>query len=171
MIKFKFSRPYGWNNLGERQVTLIKRRVLADLRAGLTALQQAIMETPVYTGRTLVNYRWSLGTAVTATRAPVKQPALPGKTAELPLGSEPRRGAQAALVEAEFAAVLAELGENPFQNIYLNNNTPYFTEVEYGTYKTSQGKSQRTPPGGMVRRGESELELRVMGLKKVSGGV
>lgn len=171
MMKVSFNRPYGFATLGERQVTVLKRRVLKDLRAGLTALQKAIMETPVYTGRTLVNYRWSLGAPVTTTRAPVKQPALPGKTATLPLGSEPRRAAQAALVEAEFQAVLAGLADNPFQTINLTNNTPYFTEVEYGTYKTSQGKSQRTPPGGMVRRGETELELIVMGLKKVGGGV
>lgn len=171
MIKFKFKPPPAWNLEGRRQVNRLKRLIIADLQAGLRAMQESILLTPVYTGRTLVNYRWSTGSPVDGVRAPVKQPKLPGTTSEMRVGSEPRRAAQLALLQAEFRALLDSVGKNPFQSIYLTNNTPYFTDVEYGSYKTSSGSTQRTPPGGMVRRGETLLEVHILGLKRTGGNV
>jgi hypothetical protein len=116
-----------------------------------------IEDTPVYTGRTLVNYRFSVGNPIDAVRAPVAKPELPGRTSEMPLGSEPRRAANMELVLEEFKEVRAAVRVDPYKPIFLTNNTPYFLEVEFGTYSTSEGSNQRTPAGGMVRRVEASL--------------
>jgi hypothetical protein len=173
VIKVAFKRPPGWNQLGRKELAQLKGLVLSDLVAGLRGVQDAIMLTPVYTGKTLVNYRWSVGEAVRGTRPAVKEPDLPGKTSGMALGREPRRSANAAVVREEFEAVLATLRttRNPFQNIYLTNSTPYFDQVEYGTYSTSEGSKARTPPGGMTRRGETVLEATILGLTRVSSSV
>lgn len=171
MIRVSVRKPFGWNQLGRKELNRLKGLILSDLQGGLRAMQESILLTPVYTGRTLANYRWSTGAPVTTARPAVSRPSLPGKTSEMKLGSEPRRRANAELVEQEFREVMEDLKANPLQDIYLTNNTPYFTDVEYGSYKTSEGHSVRTPPGGMVRRGETLLEVHILGLNRRGGGV
>jgi hypothetical protein len=169
MMRSKFRRPRGFSNLGKEAVRDIRETLVARLTVGLTDMQKSILETPVYTGRTLVNFRWSLGSPNTSTRGAVVDPALPGKTSDLPLGSEPRRRANAQKVQEEFEILLSSVRANPFQSIYLNNNLAHFSDVEYGTYATADHKS-RTPPSGMTRRGETLLQYSMMGfIKRVEG--
>jgi hypothetical protein len=147
----------------------VRNLVVTRLVMGLTDVQKSILETPVYTGRTLSNFRWSVGSPITSTRAALAEPSLPGKTSDLPLGSEPRRKANAARIQEEFEAILVAVKENPFRQIFLNNNLPHFSDVEYGTY-VRDGHQSRTPPGGMTRRGETLLEYDLMGIgKRVEG--
>lgn len=162
MMRPRFKRPRGFNRMGEQAREDAKKLLAARLVMGLNDMQKSILETPVYTGRTLVNFRWSTGSPIKATRAAVSDPPLPGKTSDLPLGQEPRRRANAAVVQEEFEIVLAEARQNPFQTFYLTNNRPEFSEVEYGSY-ASEGHQSRTPPGGMTRRGETLLEYSLMG--------
>jgi hypothetical protein len=166
MMKVTFKRPRGLNEEGRRQEKLLKTYVTTLLMKGLTQFQHDIMETPVYTGKMLVNFRWSLGSPVEGVRAAITQPTLPGKTSDLPLGSEPRRIANTRVVEEEFQSMIASIRVNPFQDIYLRNNVEYFSEVEYGSYAHVDGKTSRTPPGGMTRRGETALEHYMEGLLK-----
>lgn len=168
MMRVNYKRPRGFNRMGEHAREQVTTILAARLVMGLTDMQKSILETPVYTGRTLVNFRWSIGAAATATRPAVKDPPLPGKTSAMKRGSEPRRTANEAVLEAEFQELLASVKSNPFQDIYLNNNLDHFSDVEYGTYATS-GKGSRTPPGGMTRRGETLLEYDLMGyIRRVS---
>lgn len=166
MIGVKFSKSKDWPTLGQKQVRLLKTQILRELVVGLREFQDSILLTPVYTGRTLVNYRWTLSSPAEGVRAPVKVPTLPGKTSGLELGSEPRRAANSAVIQAEFAALIQSLRKDLFQDVFLVNNTPYFDQVEYGTYSTSKGAEQRTPPGGMVRRGETLLETLVPAIRR-----
>lgn len=136
----------------------MKQFVAAKLIAGLTAFHSSLKTTPVYTGRTLVNFRWSLGNAVEGTRAAVKSPALPGKTSDLGIGEEPRRAANEDVINAEFAAMIASLRLDPFQKVHLRNNLANYSDIEYGVY-AREGKINRTPPGGMTRRGEEQLKF------------
>ncbi len=165
MMRVKFKRPPGFNQQGEKARDQLKKFVFYRLSMGLMDFQESIMGTPVYTGRTMVNFRWSLGAPVEGTRAAVKEPALPGKTSDQPIGTEPRRAANAAVVQYEFAEMLGRLRANPFRDIYLRNNLAHFSDVEYGTY-AKDGKISRTPPGGMTRRGETLLEYAMMGIFK-----
>lgn len=165
MMRVKFKRPRDFRSGGKQILDAVKDVLTHRLVMGLTDMQNSILETPVYTGRTLVNFRWAVGSPVEGTRAAVKEPDLPGKTSDLPVGGEPRRPANAAIVVEEFLAVIAAVKANPFQSIYLNNNLAHFSDVEYGTY--AQGsKTSRTPPGGMTRRGETLLEYSMMGFMK-----
>lgn len=167
VMRVTFRRP-NFVAEGKRLERDLRRRILQQLIVGLNDFQDAIMQTPVYTGKTLVNYRWSLGTPVEGLRPAVKEPDLPGTTSEMAIGTEPRRKANSVPVTEEFRAMIAELRrtQNPYVKIYLTNSVPYFTEVEYGTYSTSEGHSVRTPPGGMTRRGEAMLMTHVRGLRK-----
>jgi hypothetical protein len=168
MMRVKFKRPSGFRTMATRTRDELKTLIANRLVIGLTDIQNSILETPVYTGNTLVNYRWSLGSPETTTRSPVKDPPRPGKTSELPRGSEPRRQANASVIQQEFLELLASVRQNPFQHIFLNNNVAYFSDVEYGTY-ASEGHTSRTPPGGMTRRGETLLEYSMMGyIKRVA---
>lgn len=167
VMRVSFRRP-NFVADGKRLERDLRRRILRQLLAALNDFQDSIMQTPVYTGKTLVNYRWSLGSPVEGLRPAVKDPELPGTTSEMSIGTEPRRKANAVPVVQEFRAMMAELrqSQNPYVGIYLTNSVPYFTEVEYGTYSTSAGHSVRTPPGGMTRRGEAMLVSQVRGLRK-----
>lgn len=156
MIKFR--RPRGFGALPGKIEKEMRKAVADEINIGLDLILDAIEETPVYTGRTLVNYRFSQGSAVDDVRAPISRPSLPGKTSEMELGSEPRRSANMAVVTAEQIAVKRQVRADPYKSVFLTNNTPYFLEVEFGTYKTSEGHTQRTPPGGMVRRAEAALK-------------
>lgn len=146
----------------------VREYVASRVVTALQGMQQAIMETPVYTGRTIVNYNWSIGSPVTSTRAPVKSPALPGKTSDMSIGEEPRRKANAALVQAELSVVIGQIKRNPYQRVYLTNNVPHFDLVEYGTYDVGKNNRSRTPPGGMVRRGETTVRYALGGLINVT---
>lgn len=165
MMRPRFRRPAGWNRMGEDVMRNVRSEFSRRLIMGLTDVQNSILETPVYTGSTLVNFQWSIGEEKQGTRAAVKDPPLPGKTSDLPLGSEPRRRANTAVVQEEFQAILAMVRENPFQEIYLVNNKPNFSDIEYGTY-SREGKGSRTPPMGMTRRGETLFEYDMMGYAK-----
>jgi hypothetical protein len=168
MMRVKFVKPRNFRAEGQRAFDGFKKEITRFLVLGLIDVQKSILNTPVYTGRTLVNFRWSRGSAVETTRAAVRDPPRPGTTSDMPIGSEPRRAANAAVVEEEFAALIASIRVNPFQDIFLTNNLEHFSEVEYGSYST-KGRKSRTPPGGMTRRGETLLEYDTMGfLKRVA---
>jgi hypothetical protein len=169
MMRPIFKRPREFNRLGQQAYKEMKELLSARLVAGLQDMQNSILETPVYTGRTLVNFQWSVGAPASSIRPAVADPQLPGKTSDLIIGREPRRRANADVVIAEFQNVLAAAKENPFQQFFLVNNRPEFSDVEYGTY-AREGHKSRTPPGGMTRRGETLLEYSLMGfVKRVEG--
>lgn len=156
-----FRRPRGFDAQAGKYEKLMRKAVMDEMLLGLDLVLEAIEDTPVYTGRTIINYRFSVGRPIEGTRSPIAKPDLPGKTSEMEIGKEPRRGANWSVVLAEYAAVRASIKQNPYQAVFLTNNAPYFLEVEYGTYNTSEGHSQRTPPGGMVRRAETALSTRI----------
>lgn len=169
MMRVRFKRPRGFNQQGVIAREQLKDLIVYRLTMALRDFQQSILNTPVYTGRTLVNYRWAIGAPEQTTRAAVKDPPRPGKTSEMSLGSEPRRQANAAVVQQEFELVLASVRSNPFVRIFLNNNVEHFSDVEFGTYADDEGQVSRTPPGGMTRRGETLLEYDMMGyLRRVT---
>lgn len=169
MIKVSYKRPKGFASQGKKAEKELRSLVSAKLMLALRQMQEAILQTPVYTGKTLINYHWSTGSPVDSVRGPVKSPALPGKTSEMALGEEPRRSANAAIVEMEFRRVLSSVKTNPYGRIFLTNTASHFNEVEYGTYTSDTKRESRTPPGGMVRRGETAVRYALGGLASVSG--
>jgi hypothetical protein len=110
---------------------------------------------------------WSRGAPVETVRAAIKNPELPGKTSDLAIGEEPRRGANAAIVQAEFLALVAGIRADPYTPIFLTNTHPNFDAIEYGSYSLDSGKKSRTPPGGMTRRGETKVKYALGSLANV----
>lgn len=164
-MKLKVKKPAEMNYIGRQIERDIRGFLTVRLVTALKEFHRSVLDTPVYTGRTLVNFRWSLDAPLEDRRGAVKVPALPGKTSSLGLGNEPRRAANQAVIDAEFQGIISTLVKerNPFRHIYLRNNMPNFSDIEYGSYS----EKSRTPPGGMTRRGEAKLRAIVKGIKKV----
>ena len=164
-MKLTVKKPMEMNYIGRQIERDIRNFLTTRLIVALTEFHRALEDTPVYTGRTLANYRWSIGAPIEQRRAAIATPLLPGKTSNLSIGAEPRRAANQALIDAEFKEVIRQISRdrNPYQKIFLTNNLPNFTDVEYGSYR----ENARTPAGGMVRRGEAKIRLIIKGIEKV----
>lgn len=164
-MRLTVKKPPEMQYMPKRIEKEIRRFLSVRVAVALQEFQRSIMETPVYTGRTLVNYRWSVESPITGKRSPVKNPLLPGKTSEMSIGAEPRRAANQAIVEKEFQLIIRTLLQdfNPYQKFFLANNVENFTDIEYGSYS----ESSRTPAGGMTRRGEAKIKLIIRGIEKV----
>jgi len=99
--------------------------------------------TPVNTGQAVRNYIWSINNP-----NPVVYQAInngdPGRTNQMALGTEPRRGVN----EAAAAESMNTLGlmSNPFGVIYLTNNSPDIVGLEMGILPGPPFKS-RSPRG------------------------
>jgi len=147
----------------EREIRIfLSRRILT----AMDEFQRILLEnTPVYTGRTLANFRWSVGAPTEGVRKPIMMPRLPGVTSTMSLGEEPRRAAQQALVQGEYESVVRAplLKMQPFQKFYLTNNVPHFSEIEYGSY----GEDARTPAAGITRAGESQIRAIIRGVTRL----
>jgi hypothetical protein len=157
-----------WDSEARKAAEGAKRVTAKRLEQVLLRFNDMILaRTPVYTGKTLVNFRWSIGSPIKGERAPTRIPAKPGKTNTMRLGEEPRRAANEAVVRAELEEILSSIrsGQIP-QKIYLTNTYEFFELVEYGTYNLEDSedrKSQavlirRTPAGGIVRPAERYLK-------------
>lgn len=164
-MPLKVKKPAEMNYIGRQIERDIRNFLTVRLVTGLKEFHRSLLDTPVYTGRTLVNFRWSLDAPLDARRAAVRVPLLPGKTSSLGLGNEPRRAANQAIIDTEFNMMINTMlkDRNPFRKFYLRNNMPNFSDIEYGSYS----EKSRTPPGGMTRRGEAKLRAIVRGIKKV----
>ena len=147
---------------GRRFAREKKREIAAKLTKVINEATEIIIErTPVYTGKTLVNFQWSVGTPSEATLKPLSTGGRPGKTSTLALGSEPRREANAALVRLNAQYTIQGLKANPFQQIFLVNNSDTYYAVEYGSYS----ENSRTPAGGITRAAEVRITTILEGLK------
>lgn len=153
-----FSKPRSFRTVGKEKREKSLKDAADRMQQAVKIFTDTILErTPVYTGRTLVNFHWTVDQPATEVRKPVVSSGLPGKTSNLALGSEPRRSANAAVVLSEANAVIERIrvggikGDIP--TIYLVNNSPSYYAVEYGTYS----ENARTPPGGITRAGEVKI--------------
>jgi hypothetical protein len=161
-MKFTAKRPPDMNNIASKIKRDIKTFLAIKVTVALHQAQRDIEQVPVYTGKTLSNFRWSLGDPITDLRAPIKEPRLPGKTSTMAIGEEPRREANALRVRNELEEVLKGFRKNPFQKIFLRNNMPNFDDIEYGVYSSSA----RTPAGGITRRAENSIRMVIKGINK-----
>lgn len=81
--------------------------------------------TAVWSGKTLANWRWSVGAVDSSVREPVGGTGYKsyGHTSSMSLGSEPMRNANQAIADASFRMMKVDK-DNPFQLYTLSN--PWF---------------------------------------------
>ena len=155
------SRP-NFGAIGRRYRRETKKAVVEKLSLAITQATETIIErTPVYTGKTLRNFRWSVGAPYAGVLPAISKGGLPGKTSKAPLGSEIRREPNAEDVRTGALDVITDLQRNPFQDIFLVNNHDNYFRVEYGTYS----ENSRTPPGGITRAAEIKITVILEGMK------
>lgn len=110
-------------------------------------MDQAFHYTPVYSGKTIVNWQFSVGSPAAGVRDEVEVPATDWEgTNKMPLGREPRRAANEAIARATFAAMNFS---RPFQKYYLTNNHEDAGRLEYGEIPMPPFR-KRQPPIGML---------------------
>lgn len=98
--------------------------------------------TPVNTGGTVRNYIWTVGVPFSGVLDPIDN-GDPGQTNAMPLGVEPRRGANE---DAARESLEALDFTNPFQTFILTNNSPTVGGLELGLLPGAPFKS-RSPNG------------------------
>ena len=121
---------------------IIRRKLEVVLRLvhkGVTS------RTPVWTGKSLRNWVWTMDQPSSASNLPALGSGDPGPTSTMPLGAEPRRPANQAAVDASFATL--DLSK-PMRAFWLSNNSDNIVDLEYGMLPTP-GRSRN--PAGMVR--------------------
>lgn len=158
-MKMTFKRPHGFRLKGRQYKQKALQHTADRIKLAIRIATDTILErTPVYTGRTLVNFQWTIDAPAQGVRRPVASSGLPGRTSVLPVGSEPRRSANAAIVELDAAKLMLAVQRGVHKgmpDIYLVNNSPSYYGVEYGTYSDKA----RTPPGGITRTLEAKIQL------------
>lgn len=106
--------------------------------------------TPVWSGRSLRNWVWSMDQPYTNTLEAIDN-GPPGPTNSMPLGSEPRRGPNKASSDATLEALTYR---SPFRTYWLANNAPDIIKLEYGQLPTPASSRNSA---GMVRVTVQEL--------------
>ena len=121
---------------------IIRKKMTTILRL---AHEKVTIRTPVYTGKSLRNWVWTMDKPSSASNMEALGSGDPGRTSQMRLGSEPRRPANQAAVDATFAAL--DLSK-PMRSYWLTNNSDQIVDLEYGKLP-SPGSSRN--PAGMVR--------------------
>lgn len=156
-MRVSFKRPHGFRQKGREYKRKALKEIADRMVLAIQISTETILErTPVYTGRTLVNFQWTRDEPAKNVRRPVASSGLPGKTSTLPLGSEPRRSANAAVVQTEANTLIFQVKNGVYKGlptVYLVNNSPSYYGVEFGTYSDKA----RTPPGGITRSLEAKI--------------
>ena len=101
-------------------------------------------KTPVHEGTTVRNYILTMTTPSSTTYEPVESGPI-GQTNNMPLGLEPRRGANEKAAEASLANLKIN-PENPFVKVYISNNADSVAGLEAGELPGDPLKS-RSPSG------------------------
>ena len=120
---------------------------------------RVLSRTPVYTGRTVRNWRWTMDAPFGGV-LPAIGSGQPGQTSGMALGSEPRRGPNQA--DAKATKDTLSLGR-PWRKFFLTNNAPNVGALEAGVAPDAQ---RSRAPSGMLGISLIELEAFLRQSKK-----
>ena len=133
-----------------RQVERDVRKSMADMKKRLGKnIREVCFEiddtikahTPVWSGKAVRNYLWSVGVASTQVFDAISN-GPPGPTNSMALGTEPRRDVN----ESASRETLLSLDfSDPFKSFILTNNADDIEGLEYGLLPTRE--SSRSPNG------------------------
>jgi hypothetical protein len=150
----------------KQAVDKVRKDAVEEQRnAARTAMKRFFARTPVWTGETIRNYAWGIGSGASVHHE-AEGGGEPGKTNEMPLGPEPRRAANEAAAWADMEAVLAKL--TVLNSLMMTNSSPHFDLVDAGSAPGGPNQQIRNP-GGVVMLAmqdvKSQLKKRWKGKK------
>lgn len=139
---------------------VLQRNYTRRLRLAIDMLTDRVLSrTPVYTGQTVRNWRWTMD-APSGGTLPAIGSGQPGQTSGMPLGGEPRRGPNQA--DAAATKDTLQLGR-PWRRFFLSNNAPNVAALEAGAAPDPQ---RSRAPNGMLGISLVELETFLRQSKK-----
>lgn len=141
----------------------VDKKVAGIVEATVNYVHFSLMaKTPVYTGQTVRNYRWSIGGKVSSPPLDAIDNGPMGITSQMPLGVEPRRAPN----EADATKTLKALSfSNPYKVYTVNNNSPAVLGLEMGELP-GNGKKSRSPNGMfMITETAAKSKLKLGTLK------
>lgn len=139
----------------EKKKTIPEKMIREKVKRIVYYAHQNILErTPVWSGRAIRNWVWTMDAPNGTEFEPIENGPT-GQTNEMPLGTEPRRAANAA---ASTATLEALKFTNPFRQYWLSNNANDIIQLEYGLLPDPERSRQ---PGGMYRVTLQELIMRL----------
>jgi hypothetical protein len=122
-----------------------------------------LAKTPVYSGSTVANYQWTVGSPFQGTVTPVESPASgwggTNQKGQGPLGPEKRRGANEEIATASLRRINFKASAG--QQLYLVNNDPTFQLLEFGQVPFNPPNLLPRSPQGMLGITLSELRTRL----------
>lgn len=114
-------------------------------------MNTALANTPVWQGTAVRNYRWVIGSGAMGGEAVALGSGDPGPTNTMPMGSEPRRGANESVARAEMESALGtivQLGPP----VRFSNTAHHFDLVDSGSAPTG---ARARNPGGVMKLAEA----------------
>lgn len=140
----------------EAEKKVIRNFVSSKIIATARFVHQSLIDkTPVWEGKTVRNYIMTIGSPFSGEYDEINNGPT-GKTSSMPLGSEPRRGPNAAAA-LKTGSVLNE--KTALSKIFITNNTDSVQGLEFGDLPGG-GKPSRSP-GGMYGLTLTEVQVRL----------
>ena len=167
MLKAKFT-PKG-KNTSVQEFAKIESRIKKTLEEEVTFrtkeltryfTERLLKYTPVYSGKTLRNFRWQQGRPYSG---PILEALgigkLPRRSMDIPMGSEERRPANERDVWIGWSSLNFK---DPKAKFYIVNKYPLATDIDQGTVKVRMT--------GMFRRAVQDVKIhaKTLGKKRVS---
>lgn len=138
----------------------LQRNYTRRLQMVVDKLTEGVLSrTPVYTGRTVRNWRWTMD-APFGGSLPALGGGQPGQTSGMMLGAEPRRSANEE--DARATKNQIDLGR-PWRKFYLSNNAPNVGALEAGL---APDAARSRAPSGMLGITLLELEAFLRASKR-----
>jgi len=127
-------------------VAAFEQQAVEETKRAARVVTESLFEhTPVWSGETIRNFTWGIGTPPAGGAKPVIGSGDPGPTNSMPMGSEPRRPANEAAVMSELNAALSF---NKLADLFVTN-TVAATKWNLVDSGVAPAPGQARNPGGV----------------------
>lgn len=130
-----------------------RKAIMETQRAARVVMMELFGHTPVWEGTVIRNYVWTMGGGAAGGEKPALGAGDPGPTGSMPLGAEPRRGANEEAARGDMESVLG--GMKRLTSLRVTNTAAHFDLVDNGSAPTSD---RARNPGGVMKVSEANAK-------------